>query len=583
MKRWKNSVLLLILFAGLLVYVWFRERGEVVRGPIALRLDPESIVSVTIERKQAPQQIRLTKKGKSWWMEKPVRTPADPSAVKTLTERFKALKIEEELDSSAKEKPEFGLKSPAATVTVTDDRNRTYTIVLGNKTPDGMKVYALVNGQDRPIAISSWLLDDSQKSPTEYRDKKLLNFKKERVQRLAVRAQGQTIVMEMGDGKEWKIVQPIQSPAEKGSIDSILDRLSGLQAREFVTEQPKPEDLARFQLNQPPVEWQVWIKGRDKPLTLWVGKQDPKTKTRFFAKSHRFPAVVLIDEWEAKELKKDLAYFRSKKILALEKEKVEHVTLTAAGQQVVLSKVKEGDEERWRMEKPKPLPADTWKVDDLLWTLEGMEAREFIDRPANLAQYGLDKPQVELVVQEKGRKEPKKVWLSIKGKEGFAKTNLGPTVYKIFPTTVKDLTKSPNDFRDLQVVKFSRDEVTEILLAWDKKKVHLVKRGEKDWERREPKKGWANWDAVDAVLFELESLRADKWIAEKPGPQHGLDQPSLQATIKRTKGPDIVVRFGKESEANSVFVSSSYSADQVYRKAKFVLDNLKRRAEELVR
>jgi len=37
------------------------------------------------------------------------------------------------------------------------------------------------------------------------------------------------------------------------------------------------------------------------------------------------------------------------------------------------------------------------------------------------------------------------------------------------------------------------------------------------------------------------------------------------------------------TEQDSVFVSSDYSGNQVYRKAKFVLDNLKRYGDELLR
>ncbi len=583
MKRWKKTAILLVLFIGLGAYTWFFERGEVVKGPIALRLNPETIVAVDIERKQEPRHLRLVRKGKSWWMEKPIATAADSSAVKSLVERFKVLKIEKELDKSAEEKPEFGLKTPSATVTVTDEKGRHYTVTLGNKTPTGTGVYAIVKGREQPIVVTSWLLDDAQKPPTEYRDKKLMPFRKERVRKIALISKGQTMVLEATGKKEWKISQPIQTPADSQAVENILDRLSGLQAKEFVSEKPTPKELDQYQLSQPTAEWQVWVKGRARPLRLLIGKQDPKKKTRYFAQSHRFPAVVEIDEWEAKELRKDISYFRSKKIVTLEKDRVERLVLKAAGRAVELVKKKEGEEERWQMVKPRPLPADSWRVDDLLWTVEGMEAREFLDRPGDLKQYELDAPDVELTVYEKGRKEGKTVWLSIRGKEAFARTSLGQTVYKIFPTTVKDLTKGPDDFRDLQVVKFSRNEVSQIILEWDGKKVSLEKRGEKDWYRTEPKKDWAKWDAVDAVLFELESLRADKWIAEAAAPQHGLDKPQLIATIKRARAPDIVVRFGKEADANSVFVSSSYSGEQVFRKAKFVLDNLKRRAEELIR
>jgi hypothetical protein len=253
------------------------------------------------------------------------------------------------------------------------------------------------------------------------------------------------------------------------------------------------------------------------------------------------------------------------------------------GTEIELRKHKEGKETRWRMLKPIKVPADTWRVDDVLWALDGAQAEGFIDKPQNLADYGLDKPQLELQLWEKGRRQPKTVWMSVKDNVGYLRTSEGETVYKVRASLLNDLKKSPNDLRDLQVVKFNRDDAEEIVLKWDKKRVRLVKRAEKNWEIIEPKRKSAKWESVDGILFELESLRAEKWVAEKPSPEHGFDKPQLVAEIKLKGGRTITVKFGKLTEQDSVFVSSDYSDNQVYRKAKFVLDNLKRYGDELLR
>jgi len=135
------------------------------------------------------------------------------------------------------------------------------------------------------------------------------------------------------------------------------------------------------------------------------------------------------------------------------------------------------------------------------------------------------------------------------------RTSEGETIYRARASLLNDLKKSPDDLQIPQVVKFNRDDAEEIILRWDKKRVHLVKRGERHWELTEPKHQSANWATVDSILFELESLRADKWVAEKPRPEHGLDKPQLTAEIN-LKGN---------------------------RTIKFILDNLKRYGDELLR
>jgi len=576
----RGAALWAIAFAVLLVYVLLRERGEVVQGTIVLNLNPDDIVKVEVQRQQEPKEVVLERKGKSWWLTKPVQAPADKTTVETLLNRFRNLKAEVELEAK---KPEYGLANPPVTLTVYDRHGRKYRIEFGHKTPDNMGVYAVVEGWRKPVVLTSWLLDDANKPPDDFRDKRLIVFNRDAVTKIALVYPDKQIVCERKGKDEWRLIEPLRTEADNSTVTNLLDRLSNLQARQFVVERPKKAQLVSYQLDKPTLQVQLWLKGREKPLTVTIGKQHETDKTRYYARTSRFPAVVLIDEFDLKDIRKTENDLRSKKVLVFKKDDVERLALKFDDTEIELRKRKEGEETRWRMLKPVKVPADTWRVDDILWALDGAQAEGFIDKPTNLAEFGLDKPQLELRLWEKGRSQPKVIWMSVKGNAGYLRTSEGDTVYKVRASLLDDLKKSPNDLRDLQVVKFKRDDAEEIILRWDKKRVRLVKRGERNWEIVEPKRKSANWDTVDRILSELESMRAEKWVAEKPQPEHGLDKPQLTAEIKLKGNRTITVKFGKQTEQDSVFVSSDYSANQVYRKAKFVLDNLKRYGDELLR
>ncbi len=578
--RLRGAAFWLLVFAVLLAYVLLKERGEVVEGTIVLNLNPDAIAKVEIQRQQEPKLIVLERRGKSWWLTKPVQAPADKTTVETFLNRFKNLKADVELDEK---KPEYGLTNPTVTIAVTDQRGRTYRIQFGYKTPDNLGAYALVEGWRKPVVLTSWLLDDATKGVDEFRDKRLLVFNRNKVQKFALVYPDQQVVCERKGKDEWRLTAPLRTEADSNAITTLLDRLSTLQAREFAVERPKRAELARYQLDKPSLRIELWIEGRKKPLTLSVGKRHETTTNRYYARTTRFPAIVLIDEFDLKDLRKTAADLRSKRVLVFKKDEVERLTLRYDGTEIELTKRKEGDETRWQMQKPFKVAADVWRVEDILWALDGAQAEGFIDNPSDLAAYGLDRPQLELRLWEKGRKEPKTLWLSVKGNQGYLRTSEGDTVYKVRATLLKDLKKAPNELRDLQVVKFKRDDAEEIALEWDKKRVRLVKRAEQNWQLTEPKRKNANWTTVDSILFELESMRAEEWVAEKPLPEHGLDKPQLTAEVKLKDGRTIVVKFGKLTEQDSVFVSSTYSGNQVFRKAKFVLDNLKRYGDELLR
>jgi hypothetical protein len=578
--RLRGAAFWFVVFVALLAYVLWRERGEVVQGKIVLNLNPDDIVKIEVQRQQNPKRLVLERKGKNWWLTVPVKAPADPTTVDGLLNRFKNLTTKAELDEK---KPEYGLANPTVTLIVHDRRGRTYRIQFGNKTPDNMSAYALVEGWQKPVVLTAWLLDDANKTPDDFRDKRLLVFSKDRVTKLALIYPDRRIVCERKGKEEWQLTEPVRTAGDNAAITMLLDRLSNLQARQFVVERPKPTQLVSYQLDKPSLQVQLWLKGRKEPLTLTIGRRHETQTTRYYARTLRFPAVVLVDDFDLKDIRKTAADLRSKRVLVFRKDDVERLAMRYDGTEIEVRKRKEGKETRWQMLSPIKVPADTWRVDDILWALDGAQAEGFIDKPTNLADYGLDKPQLELRLWEKGRKEPKVVWLSAKGNATYLRTSEGDTVYRVRVSLLNDLKKSPDDLRDLQVVKFNRDDAEEIVLRWDKKRVRLVKRGERNWELTEPKRQSANWTTVGSILFELESMRADKWVAEKPRPEHGLDKPQLTAEIKLKGNRTITVKFGKLAGQDSVFVSSDYSANQVYRKAKFVLDNLKRYGDELLR
>jgi len=113
-------------------------------------------------------------------------------------------------------KPEYGLANPTVILTVYDRRGRSYRIQFGNKTPDKMEAYALVEGWRKPVVLTAWLLDDANKSPDDFRDKRLLVFRKEKVTKLALIYPDRRIICERKGKEEWQLKEPIRTAGGKG-------------------------------------------------------------------------------------------------------------------------------------------------------------------------------------------------------------------------------------------------------------------------------------------------------------------------------------------------------------------------------
>lgn len=150
----KSNTLVLVLVAVLLgggVYFFERhqaqqpESEEVAATPLFMFAEDE-VQSLEIT---TPTQTLKFKKGSSgpssWQLEAPEAGPADEAAVLFLVNLLATSQSDRTLEVPAKDRKEFGLQPPTATVMVKLQNNQTHTLVLGEKDYREKYVYAQVD------------------------------------------------------------------------------------------------------------------------------------------------------------------------------------------------------------------------------------------------------------------------------------------------------------------------------------------------------------------------------------------------------------------------------------------------------
>ena len=165
----------------------------------------------------------------------------------------------------------------------------------------------------------------------------------------------------------------------------------------------------------------------------------------------------------------------------------------------------------WQITEPKPYPADQNAVAGILSTLSALSADRLVaDKGANLSQYGLAAPAVELDIAGKGH-STQQLLLGDDTPAGgnvYAALVADPKVFTVASYNKSSLNKSLNDLRDKSLITLNADKVS---------RVELLKMGEdiefdrtKDgWQILKPKASPAETSAVNDLVHTLTDARMD--------------------------------------------------------------------------
>jgi len=241
---------------------------------------------------------------------------------------------------------------------------------------------------------------------------------------------------------------------------------------------------------------------------------------------------------------------KQEKVFAgVQSDKIDELTITSGkGEKTTLKK----DGSAWQVTSPISAKADESEVSGITSNLSSVEVTRVIDdKPANLKEYGLETPRVEVDFKAAGDKEPRRLFLGDKSPTGssvYAKRNAENRVFLIpaFQDTAFD--KSSFDLRDKTLVKFDRDKVDGIELTADGKTTALTKDGS-DWKLTKPLQTKADFGSVEGLIGRMQSAQMKSIVTAEPTPadlkKYGLDKPSETVTLDLGSARAVVELGGK--------------------------------------
>ena len=198
------------------------------------------------------------------------------------------------------------------------------------------------------------------------------------------------------------------------------------------------------------------------------------------------------------------------KILTLKQEDISGLAVKKDGDEVRLEKNSAG---KWQITAPKPLGADQDAVSSMLSTISSLDSVRLVDeKPADLKQYGLTTPRLEVAVTEKGKSQ--KLWIgddTPSGNAVFAKLEADPRVFTLAAYHRAALDKGVNELRDKRLLTADFDKVSQIEFVnhGAGKQDFTLARNKDAWQIIRPKALRADSERVDDAIRALRDAKMD--------------------------------------------------------------------------
>ena len=399
MNRGRNTAILAAAAAALVAYLYFVERhrepapadlpggpaGKVFAGVDGAKVEELRIVA------SSGETTALKKVGDTWRLVAPIDAVADQNEATNTASNVATADVQRVVDEQPKDLAPFGLAKPRVTITFRVAGEQTpRTLLLGDKNPAGSDLYAKLPDSPRVFLVSGYLEGTFDKGVFGFRDKRVLVFDREKVDRLDVAA-GITTTTVARQADTWSVVAPISARADFGVIEAVLSRLSSGQMKAISWDPAAPapagtRTLKEFGLD--PASHRLTLGGGGTTAELLLGKATPEGDV--YAKDASRPLVFTIEKALADDLTRQPADFRTKDVFAFRPFTATRLAITRGAATTAFEKKKGTGTDAaltWVAVAPTPA-ADDAKIEDLVTKVSTLRAEAFVDAlPAGATEF----------------------------------------------------------------------------------------------------------------------------------------------------------------------------------------------------
>jgi len=225
MKGLRTLGVLVALLGGLAAYLYYVDAekpvGETEEKPKVFAVQADQIEELKVST-IAGGVAELKKSAGGWYLAGPQQIRADDSEVTGITSNLASVAIQRVVEESPANLGDYGLREPVAEVSFKAKGAKEFTTLqIGTKTPTGSDLYAKTAKDKKVFLVSGYLESTFNRTPFDLRDKKIISFDREKVDRIEIR-HGTSLVSLVKAKGEWRMNAPVDARGDFGAIEGLI-------------------------------------------------------------------------------------------------------------------------------------------------------------------------------------------------------------------------------------------------------------------------------------------------------------------------------------------------------------------------
>jgi hypothetical protein len=401
----RTTGILFLVAAAVVGGVWWYEnvhKTEAAQAEAEARVlfpnvDAADVTFVALETTDG-KAARIERRDGTFRLVKPLDFAVDDTTVNGIVGALTEVASEGVIESP-QDPAVYGLGDGADTVRFGTAEGE-HAIRLGAKTPVGSNTYAARDDDPTVYTIPTYRANALRRSLTDLREKRVLRFDRDSIDRIDLSWHGGGVTLEKGD-QGWRVTAPLDDAADEDTVKGLLSDLTFLRAEGFRDDAPSD---AAVGLDHPVFEAKLTGKGADGEkhvFDMLVG--DEMAGNRRVVRGSDAALYEIASE-RLSDFPQKLAAYRFKKLADFVPSDARQLELAfhdpKEGAHVVIA---EHGDDGWTSSPEQLAPGRAARMVAELSTLHGSDIVAESATPAELKKLGLDPPNVTLRVRGKAK------------------------------------------------------------------------------------------------------------------------------------------------------------------------------------
>ena len=388
------------------------------------------------------------------------------------------------------------------------------------------------------------------------------------------------------------MTHPLAVAADSPEIENILAELHALQVSTFEADST---GLKKYGLDMPRIRFALIDNTGTQELNIGTAVPPPQGQENLgprqvYVKPIHQGGIYTVSSDIYTLLNKSVFELRDKRVLDFQRGDTIRFEIQRGTEKIVGIKTGTiaGNDEIWELQTPIKIKADAQAVSDLLYGVDSLEAVAFVSNSTeNLSQYGLKTPAMQVAFTLHGQKTPAVLHIGNYRQDDtvYVKAKGSERVVRVKRGLIDKIAMGVTWLRDRQILKFNIDDAIRLTLASPDDVPLTCKRLSTNWRLTAPVKEDANNAEVNAIIYELNDLKAEAYVS---GETHdvsaattGLDAPILQITVELRNQKVYTLQIGKTDASGRFYSRLRHTSNLIFLLDAELIPKLKTTRERL--